>query len=79
MPVFQYNASVCSQSYDILAKYVASSVQWYKCFGTLRPRGNTKKPKTLDKMIARSKLKDSDYSDDSSDVTFNDRGLRHPK
>jgi predicted nucleic acid-binding Zn ribbon protein len=38
MPVFQYNSSACSQSYDILANYVASSVQWYKCFGTLRPR-----------------------------------------
>jgi hypothetical protein len=52
---------------------VASSVQWSKCFGTLRPRGNTKKPKTLDEMIARSKLKDSDYSDDGFDVTFSDR------
>jgi len=24
---------------------VASSVQWFKCFGTFRPKGNTKKPK----------------------------------
>jgi len=55
---------------------VASSVQWFKCFGTLRPRGNTKKPKTPEEMIARSKLKDSDYSDDGSDVTFRDRNLR---
>jgi hypothetical protein len=74
--VFQYNSSVSTQSHDILANYVASSVQWYKCLGTLRPRGNTKKPKTLDEMIARSKLKDSDYSDDGSDVTFSDRSLR---
>jgi hypothetical protein len=70
MPVFKYSSSVSTQSHDILANYVASSVQWYKCFGTLRPRGNTKKPKTPDEMIARSKLKDSDYSDDGSDVTF---------
>jgi len=76
MPVFQYSSSVSTQSYDILANYVASSVQWHKCFGTLRPRGNTKKPKTLDEMIARLKLKDSDYSDDGSDVTFSDRSLR---
>jgi len=55
---------------------VASSVQWFKCFGTLRPRENTKKPKTPEEMIARSKLKDSDYSDDGSDVTFSDRSLR---
>jgi len=27
-------------------------------------------------VIARSKLKDSDYSDDGSDVTFSDRSLR---
>jgi len=27
-------------------------------------------------MIARSQLKDSDYSDDGSDVTFSDRSLR---
>jgi hypothetical protein len=27
-------------------------------------------------MIARSKLRDSDYSDDGSDVTFSDRSLR---
>ena len=76
MPVYKYNSHVSTQSHDILANYVESSVQWYKCYGTLRPRGNTKKPKTLDKMIARSKLKDSDYSDDSSDVTFSDRSLR---
>jgi hypothetical protein len=76
MPVFQYVSSVSMQSYDILANYVASSVQWHKCSGTLRPRGNTKKPKTLDEMIARSKLKDSDYSDDGFDVTFSDRSLR---
>jgi len=74
--MFQYSSSVSTQSYDILANYVASSVQWHKCFGTLRPRGNTKKPKTPDEMIARSKLKDSDYSDDGSDVTFSDRSLR---
>ena len=76
MAVFQYNSSVSTQSHDILGNYVASSVQWYKCFGTLRPRGNTKKPKTPDEMIARSKLKDSDYSVDGSDVTFSDRSLR---
>jgi hypothetical protein len=76
MPVFQYSSSVSTQTYDRLANYVASSVQWHKCFGTLRPRGNTKKPKTLDEMIARLKLKDSDYSDDGSDVTFSDRSLR---
>mgnify|MGYP006955073843 CR=1 FL=1 len=76
LPVFAYNSSVSTQSHDILANYVASSVQWYKHYGTLRPRGNTKKPKTLDEMIARSKLKDSDYSDDGSDVTFSDRSLR---
>jgi hypothetical protein len=55
---------------------VASSLQWYKCFGTLTPRGNTKKPKTPEEMIARSKLSVSDYSDDGSDVTFSDRSLR---
>jgi len=71
--VFRYNSSVSTHSHDILANYVASSVQWYKCFGTLRPRGTTKKPKTLDEMIARLKLKDSDYSEDSSGVTFSDR------
>jgi hypothetical protein len=76
MPVFKYNSSVSTQSHDILANYVASSVQWYKYFGALRPRGNTKKPKILDEMIARSKLKDSDYSDDGSDVTFSDGSLR---
>jgi len=74
--VFRYNSSVSTHSHDILANYVASSVQWYKCLGTLRPRGNTKEPKTPVEMIARSKLKDSDYSDDGSDVTFSDRSLR---
>jgi hypothetical protein len=74
--VFKYNSSVSTQSHDILANYVASSVQWHKCLGTLRPRGNTKKPKTPDKMISRTQWKDSDYSDDGSDVTFSDRSLR---
>jgi outer membrane murein-binding lipoprotein Lpp len=76
LPVFKYNSSVSTQSHDILANYVASSVQWHKCYGTLRPRGNTKKPKTPDEMISRMQLKDSDYSDDGSDVTFSDRSLR---
>jgi hypothetical protein len=79
MPVFKYNSSVSRQNHDILANFLACSVQWYKCFGTLRPRGNTKKPKTPEEMIARSKLKDSDYSDDGSDVTFCDRSLRFHK
>jgi hypothetical protein len=74
--VFKYNSNVSTQSHEILANYVISSVQWYKCFGTLRPRGNTKKPKTPEKMIARSKLKDSDCSDDGSDAFFSDRSLR---
>jgi hypothetical protein len=55
---------------------VASSIQWHKFFGTLRPRGNTKKPKTPDEMVASLQLKDSDYSDDGSNVTFSDRSLR---
>jgi hypothetical protein len=79
LPVFKYNSSASTQSHDILANYVASSVQWYKCFGTLRPRGNTKKPKTPDEMIARLQLKDSDYSDDGPDVTYSDRSLRCQK
>ena len=74
--MFKYNSSVSTQSHDILANYVASSVQWHKCFGTLRPRGNTKIPKTPDEMISRTQLKDSNYSDDGSDVTFSDRSLR---
>ena len=76
LPVFKYNSSVSTQSHDILANYVASSVQWHKCYGTLRPRGNTKKPKTPDEMISRTQLKDSNYSDDGSDVTVSDRSLR---
>jgi len=79
LPVFKYNSSVSTQSHDILANYVASSVQWHKCYGTLRPRGNTKKPKTPDEMISRTQLKDSDYSDDGSDVTVSDRSLRRHK
>jgi hypothetical protein len=55
---------------------VASSVQWHKCYGTLRPRGNTKKPKTPDEMISRTQLKDSDYSDNGSGVTVSDGSLR---
>jgi hypothetical protein len=74
--VFKYNSSVSTQSHDILANYVVSSVQWHKCFGTSRPRGNTKKPKTPDEMISRLQLKDSDYSDNGSDVTLSDRSLR---
>jgi hypothetical protein len=53
MPVFQYNSKVTSESHDILANYVASSVSWHKCYGTLRPRGNTKKPKSPDDMFAK--------------------------
>jgi len=76
LPVFKYKSSVSTQNHDILANYVASSVQWHKCFGTLRPRGNTMKPKTPDEMISRMQLKDSDYSDNGSDVTFSNRSLR---
>ena len=76
LPVFQYNSSVSSQSHDILANYVASSVQWYKHYGTLRPRGNTKKYRTPDEMISKTQLRDSDYSDDGSDFTVGDKSSR---
>ena len=79
LPVFQYNSSVSTQSHDILANYVASSVQWYKCYGTLRPRGNTKKYRTPDEMISKTQLKDSDYSDDGSDFTGGNRSSRRHK
>jgi hypothetical protein len=79
LPVFQYNSSISIQSHDILANYVASSVQWYKCYGTFRPRGNTKKFKTPDEMISKTQLKDSDYSDDGSDFTVGDRSSRRHK
>ena len=76
MPVYKYNSHVSTQSHDILANYMVSSVQWYKCYGTLRPRGNTKKPKTPEDMVARLPLQDSDYSDDGSETTFSNRTLR---
>jgi hypothetical protein len=64
MPVYQYNSKVASESYDILANYIASSVQWHKCYGKLRSRGNTKKPKAP--QLAKSGIHDSsgiDYSE----------------
>ena len=79
LPVFAYNSSISTQSHDILANYVASSVQWYKCYGTLRPRGNTKKFRTPDEMISKTQLKDSDYSDDGSDFTGGNRSSRRHK
>ena len=77
--MFAYNSSISTQSHDILANYVASSVQWYKLYGTLRPRGNTKKNRTPDEMISKTQLKDSDYSDDGSDFTGGNRSSRRHK
>jgi hypothetical protein len=54
MPVYQYNSRVTSESHDIFANYVASSFTWHKCYGTLRPRGNTKKPKLPEEMFAKT-------------------------
>jgi hypothetical protein len=86
IPVFQYNSKVTSESHDILANYVASSVSWHKCYGTLRPRENTKKPKSPDDMFARTGIPDAenDGSNDSDSEylggcagwTENDRTLR---
>jgi hypothetical protein len=86
MPVIQYNSKVTSESHDILANYVASSVSWHKCYGTLRPRGNTKKPKLLDDMFAKTGIPDAeDNGSGDSDSEFvgscagwteNDRTLR---
>ena len=86
MPVFRYNSKVTSESHDILANYVASSVSWHKCYGTLRPRGNTKKPKSPDDMFAKTGIPDAedDGSGDSDSEflgscagwTENDRTLR---
>jgi hypothetical protein len=69
-----------------LANYVASSVSWHKCYGTLRPRGNTKKPKLPDGMFAKTDIPDAenDGSGDSDSEflgscagwTENDRTLR---
>jgi hypothetical protein len=66
MPVYQYNSKVTSESHDILANYVASSVSWHKCYGTLRPRGNTKKPKSLGDMFAKTGIPDAE-NDGSGD------------
>jgi hypothetical protein len=66
MPVYQYNYKVTSESHDILANYVASSVSWHKCYGTLRPRGNTKKPKLPEEMSAKTGIPDTE-NDGSGD------------
>ena len=85
MPVYQYNFRVTSESHDILENYVTSSFQWHKCYGTLRPRGNTKKPKSPEEMFAKTWIPDpeTDGSDDtesefqgSGGYTLNDRTLR---
>jgi hypothetical protein len=67
VPLYQYNSRVTSESHDILANYVASSFTWHKCYGTLRPRGNTKKPKSPEEMFAKTGIPDpeTDGSDDS--------------
>jgi hypothetical protein len=57
MPVYQYNSRVTSESHDILANLAASSFTWHKCYGTLRPRGNTKKPKSPEEKFAKTGLK----------------------
>jgi hypothetical protein len=86
MPVYQYNSRVTSESHDILANYVASSFTWHKCYETLRPRGNTKKPKSPEEMFAKTGISDpeTDGSDDTDSEflgscagwTPNDRSLR---
>ena len=85
MTAYQYNSRVTSESHDILANYVVSSFTWHKCFGTLRPRGNTKKPKSPEEMFAKTGIPDpeTDGSDDtdrdfqgSGGYTPNDRTLR---
>jgi hypothetical protein len=65
---------------------VASSFTWHKCYRTLRPRGNTKKPKSPEEMLAKTGIPDpeTDGSDDSDSEflgscagwTPNDRSLR---
>jgi hypothetical protein len=76
---------VTSESHDILPNYVASQFQWHKWYGTLRPRGNTKKLKMPDEMFANTGIPDpvTDCSDDadseflgSGGYTPNDRTLR---
>ena len=81
MPVFWYNSKVTSESHDILANYVASSVSWHKCYGTLRPRGNTKKPKSPDDMFAKTGIPDAedDGSSDSDDRTLRKQTPRGKK
>jgi hypothetical protein len=58
--ISSHNSKVTSESHDILASYVASSVSWHKCYGTLRPRGNTKKPKSPDDMFAKTGIPDAE-------------------
>ncbi len=71
MPVYQYNSKVTSESHDILANYIASSVQWHKCYGILRSRGNTKKPKAPEDMLAKSGIHDSSGIIDSEVIPRN--------
>jgi hypothetical protein len=76
MPVYWHNSKVTSESHDMLANYIASLVQWHKCYGMLRPRGNTKQPKAPEGMIAKSGICDSSGSDDSEVVP---RNLKAPE
>ena len=64
---------------------MASSFTWQKCYETLSPRGNTKKPKSPEEMFAKTGKPDpetdvGDYTDSdflgSCGWTPNDRTLR---
>ena len=71
MPVYQYNSKVTSESHDILANYIASSVQWHKCYGPSRSSGNTKKLKAPEDMIAKSGIHGSSGIDESEVIPRN--------
>jgi len=79
----RYPLMILLESHDILANYVASSFQWHKCYGTLRPRG--KKPKSPEEMFAKTGIPDPEtdcsYDTDSEfqgsgGYTLNGRTLR---
>jgi len=38
--LIKYHSKVTAESSDVMANFVASSVNWCKVYGTLRPRGN---------------------------------------
>ena len=81
LPTFSYSNVSVAQNETVLANWVCAEAQWFKVYGNVRKRGNSKSPGplTLLSEADRSDEEDEDSDYDSSQLAYSPPETFEPK